>query len=1794
MMSDSTAKLAAEERRKLLARLLEEKARRQATTAPLSYGQRALWFLYQLDPRSPAYNLMHASYVRADLDREAFSRAFQTLVGRHAVLRTTYGARDGKPLQFIHPARKFSLERIEVFDWSRERLEAELHRQADVPFDLVRGPVFRVQLFDRGAEKNILLITAHHIALDFWSLDLLLNELEDLYRSEVSGNPVSLPALEVSYADYVRWQEGVIEGQEGERLYDYWRQQLGGEIPVLDLPTDRPRPPVQTFNGRSYRFHLPDDLARQVVALAQKQGATLYATLLAVFQLLLYRYSGQQDILVGSFSAGRSRAELESIVGYFLNPIVLRARLSPEMRFSELLGQVRQTVVDGITHGDFPFSLLVERHQPMRDPSRSPVFQVAFGLDRLRRLSADATGAGHGSLTAGDPATLGLKPFLFGQQGAPMDLMLTFLSVGDSLSGALQYNSDLFDESTIVRLVDHFRQLLKGAVANPEERLDELRLLSEQEERVLLVDWNDTAAEFPENLCLHELFEAQVGRTPEAVAVVHGERRLTYRELDGRANRLAHHLKALGLGPDLPAGVCVERSPEMLVAILGVLKAGGAYVPLAPDTPAERAAFMLNESRARILLTQMPLLAQFRGFSGKVVCLDRGWPDIARDGPHDVEATASPENLAYVIFTSGSTGKPKGVQIEHRAVVNFLTSMQQTPGITAEDTLPAITTLTFDISALELFLPLTVGAKVVVVDREVAADGRQLAETLRESGATIMQATPASWRLLIDAGWRDGRSLKALCGGEALPADLADQLLERCASVWNMYGPTETTIWSAVDRVQPGRGQVSIGRPIANTQIYVLDSRCRPVPIGVPGDLYIGGAGLARGYLNRPELTAERFVSIAVNGGREQRLYKTGDLACFRPDGRLHFLGRQDFQVKVRGFRIELEEIEANLNEHPGIRAAVVTARQTGTRTDDKQLVAYVSPNGEPVPNTSELRGFLRQRLPDYMVPAVFVSVDVFPLNPAGKVDRRALPEPETSRPRLSTTYVAPRNDLETVLADIWASVLGIDEVGIHDNYFDLGGASIQSLEVAARAEKAGCEITPTLIFQHPTVAELATAVEARQAACREASSAPVADRETIRDESAEVSARKESRPAPSPAGDRLTSRRNTIVESLGVYLPPKEVTTKEVLNGCKKKMWFPIEKMTGIKARRMAGETEFASDLAIKAAEACLANSQYDVDDIDLVICANISHIESKTSIGLEPNTSMKVKRHFGFKNAEVFDVTNACGGMFTAISIVDAFINCGVIRRGMVVSGEYITAITQTAQLEITGFLDPRLACLTVGDAGAAVILEAAPHNEVGFHELEMYTLSKYSRMCIGRLTEQPHGGPIMIVPDPMEHTAVSVHHSVSHSRYLLERCGWSPEKLQLLIMHQTSDRSLRDAVRAINKAYRRKICNDGNTVNNLATRGNTASTTHFVAVWDNIVNGRINSGDSVLFGITGSGQTIGTGVYTFDDLPDRVREARETGRRPARVPSPVADPPPPALGRVRVHSIGTLPLNHSLPHDTLQLAASAAEACLKNSAYSRSDVQLLLFAGMLRTGYIQEPAIAALIGGDLKMNDIIESPSDKKTFTFDVFNGSLGFLNACQVANHLIQAGTYQTAMIIASEAEVNAEWFPEDELGVHETASAVILERSPYAGQGFGRFLFRYDTEHFDVRRVFGHYRDGKPFCNLQQDPALEDYYLNVIPPVVNELLDAEGLALDQLQAVLPPQLSPSFPSRLTDALGIAPDRMARCVEADRDLFTSATPYALQQVFESGQVRRGDIGLIINVSSGIQVGCATYCF
>jgi amino acid adenylation domain-containing protein len=1047
----------------------------QYTACPLSHGQQALWFLYEMAPQSIAYNIFITVKICSKLDLAAFHQTWQRIVARHPILRTTYTAQLGKPIQKIYEHGEVDLQIVEAKDWGEEELKKQIYKETDRLFNLETDSVLRVRLFTHEVEEHTLLLTMHHIAGDMWSFDLLINEFQDFYTAEIEKTEIDReePLEDLAYTKFIDWQSELLDSDRGQQQWEYWHKQLAGELPVLDLLIDRHRSISQSNCGAAHLLKLDEDLIIKLKAHALDSGTSLYKLMLTAFYVLLYRYTGQEDILVGVPMLGRQGEAFKKGIGYFVTSTVLRVDISGDDTFRALLDRVSNRVNEAQKHQDYPFSLLVERIQPQRDLDRSPLFQTSFTLQKQRWYQHE------------QDLHQTIKPYLLGhQRGVTSDLDVAVMEAGELLQICWQYNTDLFEADTIAQMSAHFQMLLQGIVANPQQRISDLSLLTEQEYHQLLVEWNQTQTNYPQDKCIHHLFEEQVKRNPDAIAVVFENQQLTYRELNTKANQLAHYLRDLEVKTETLMGICVERSLEMIIGVLGILKAGGAYVPLDPAYPQKRLSFMVEDADISIILTKSQLIDRLPIHRSRLVYLDKEWQEIAQQSGENPTQSVKSDNLAYVIYTSGSTGKPKGVLIEHKSLVNYTSAVNTEYAISNSDRILQFASLNFDIAAEEIYTCLTSGA-ALILRNELMLDSPQIfLQKCQEWGISVVNLPTAYWhelvallavgKLTIPSSWR----LVAIGGEQALRTRLTEwhQYVDKQVRLVNSYGPTEATINTSIYDLAEDVEQVLIGRPIANTSCFILDKHFQPVPIGVAGELYIGGDGLARGYLNRPDLTAQKFISNPFSDEPNSRLYKTGDLARYLPDGNIEFLGRIDHQVKIRGFRIELGEIESALTQHPDVREAIVIVRED--KPNDKRLVAYLSGNltSDSIP---AMRTHLKGKLPDYMMPSAIVLLDTMPLTPNGKIDRRALPAPDRTGAESANSSIAPSTPTETVVALIWTKVLNLQQVGIHDNFFELGGHSLLAVQIISRiSEKFEIDLPLSYLFQSPTIAALSQSID--------------------------------------------------------------------------------------------------------------------------------------------------------------------------------------------------------------------------------------------------------------------------------------------------------------------------------------------------------------------------------------------------------------------------------------------------------------------------------------------------------------------------------------------------------------------------------------------------------------------------------------------------------------------------------------------------------------------------------------------
>ncbi|HEX8176350.1 MAG TPA: amino acid adenylation domain-containing protein, partial [Pyrinomonadaceae bacterium] len=1086
-MSDVRTDLASlsPQRKRLLELLLRQESAKAAppmtaiqrrgtdNNLPLSFAQQRLWFLEQLDPGNTAYIMDTAVRLFGRLDTHVLERTLNEIIRRHEVLHTQFEFHEGKPAQVITPTAYIHLPLIDLgalADTTRQNLLQQLRdAEAQRPFELERAPLLRATLLRLSTTEHVLLFTMHHIISDAWSMALLVREVASLYTAFMAGKPSPLRELPIQYADYAVWQREWLSGEVLDEQLQYWREQLEGAPTELSLPTDRRRPSVPTHRGARYDFSLQAELSEELRELSRREGVTLFMTLLAGWSLLLGRYAAVEDVLVGTPIAGRTRAEVEDLIGFFVNTLVMRVRWESKWRVEELLKAVREVSLGGYSHQEVPFERLVEEMQVERSLSRSPLFQVAFMLQNAPVESLELPG-------------LTLEQIPTKRDKAVFDLSLVLQETGRALSGYLLYDTELFDETTIERMLEHWQILLRGMAKGLGQSVIELPMMSEAERRQVLLQWNDTRSGYPREACVHQLFESQVLATPEAVALVFEDEQVTYAELNRRANQLAHYLQSLGVGLEVPVGISLERSIEMVVGMLAILKAGGFYVPLDASYPIARVKWMLEDAGISVLLTDKHLLELLPASNVITVCLDTDREVVAQQSQKNLDNQAHAENLAYLIYTSGSTGQAKGVAVSHRAINRLVINtdyVRLSPG----DTVAQASNSSFDAITFELWGALLNGARLVILSKDVALSPNELGSRISLHRINTMFLTTALFNQLVRSvptAFKGMRQL--LTGGEQVEPKSMEEVLSQggLERLLHVYGPTETTTyasWYEVKEIASDAVTVPIGRPIANTEFYVLDTNMRPVPIGVPGELYIGGDGVARGYWQRAELTAEKFVPHPWSDEGGQRLYRTGDQVRYLADGSIEFLGRLDYQVKVRGFRIELGEIEAALLSHPLLREAVVVMRED--EPGDKRIVAYVVCDEKTNLPPDKLRSFLRENLPHYMLPASFEYLEKLPLTPNGKVDRRALPIPDPTRPEIGD-YVAPRTPTEEILASLWSKLLGVERVGVSDNFFELGGHSLLATQMNSWVRDTfKVEMPLAVLFEQPTIDCFAARIEA-------------------------------------------------------------------------------------------------------------------------------------------------------------------------------------------------------------------------------------------------------------------------------------------------------------------------------------------------------------------------------------------------------------------------------------------------------------------------------------------------------------------------------------------------------------------------------------------------------------------------------------------------------------------------------------------------------------------------------------------
>lgn len=1693
---------------------------------------------------------------------DIFRKSIHFLAARHESLRTAF-EKEEEILQIVHPdvVPVITFTTLPVGD--SQALQALMKEEIQRPFNLEVPPLFRITCAAVAPNDHYVLFCMHHLIADGWSLQIFIRELSVVYQTFVNGQKPVLAELPLQYADYVLWQQQIADTTLLQQLA-YWESQLQTAPALLELPADHIRPVVQTFSGDAVRVSLTAPLAGKLMALCGELHTTPYLVLLSAFNVLLYHYTGQADIVVGSPMANRSRQEFEGIIGLFVNTLPLRSKLLPEMDFRSLVAASGRTVQEAMAHQDVALEKILEVLPQSRVAGHHPLFQVMFSLHSFGNESIQWEG---------------LETEMYDTEGffSKFDITLSVKADQGNFHLVWEYNTDIFRRETIQRMSQYFNYVLEQVSATPAILLRDIQLVDAPARQQLLFGWNDTAKALPEGR-FDKLFASQVLLHPEAIAVRDALRAWTYTQLEQDANRLAHLLLSNGISRGATVAICMERSGTMLVALLAVMKAGGVYVPIDPVYPAERRAYLLEDAGIRYVITQQRLEDLFAGKDHiQLISPDNESARLAEQPLTAPVQAGDATDPVYMIYTSGSTGRPKGVRIAHTALVNFLYSIIACPGINQSDRLLAVTSLSFDIAGLELYAPLLAGATVVIAGREVVNNAASLIDCLTLQEITIMQATPATWRILQDAGWEGSRQLKALCGGEAFPRSLAGWLSGKAAEVWNMYGPTETTIWSTIYRVLPGDSTtVPLGMPIANTTCYIFNEALQPVPIGVNGELYIGGKGLAIDYYNRPELTAERFIVHPFLPG--ERLYKTGDKARYQPDGNIVFAGRTDFQIKVNGHRIEPGEIEYHLSQVAGVKEAVVVAvkDQIGLY----RLRAYVILNSPGI-ETAAIKESLLRLVPAYMVPTQWSVVTAFPLTPNGKTDRMALQERELET-ATEQLYEPPATQEETILQDIWQEVLGLSHIGVNDNFFELGGASLQCINVCTKATAYAMLIKPEQLFEFQTIRELARKVSVMQgvhAVAMPADNLVLSVNDLSDGVAAEVQEMKQAA---------------VHIESFACFLPEKVVSTAEILDGCVNTIRFPMQRLTGIHSRRETVEDECAFGMAVKAMEHCFNMSRYVPEEIDVLISCNVFRMDHPRELVVEPGMAIRLARRMGCGQALTMDISNACAGVFTAILMAETLIRNNTAKRVMLVSGEYLTHLTSTAQQEIIDYMDLSISALTVGDSGLAMILEAAPAGSTGLAAIDMFTMGGYSDLCVVKRTEQEDGG-LLLKTNAIRMAEAGHLEASRHAWNTLQRNGWGADTIDFLIMHQASSTTTTNTMRQVNRLLNNDFANKENTIDNIRHRGNTATTTHWMAIQDSILDGKIQNDDRAVLFISGSGLNIGTALYGFDTLPERVRDYWHTGKKVVKRAA-VSAVPVFRTGRSGVQIVSRALSRPGIgPASAINMATAAADQCLQQQTdFNKSDIGLLIYGGIYRDEHLYEPAISTIIAGALSVNAMNNEVKDgSRTLCFDIFNSDLAWLQACFMATEFLKTGKTSYALLTTGEMENNAEVKGAPLLNVQEGGAAVLLQSVAGSRKGFGAFMFHNDpvlaNDVYTWVKLKG--KHSQVFRKEQADR--QELLLQPLQNLVMALLKQEGIAISDLYAIVPPFPGAAFIASLRQMLQVPAHVIIPGGDDSLLMASLSIPLLLDGLLER-HLPEGAVILLLSTGAGHQLGgCLYHC-
>ncbi len=1737
----------------------------KAYAYPISSAQHRLWLLSKFDRISTAYNITGILKISRDVNIEILKESILLIIDRHETLRTTFREVKGEVKQVIHERISFNFEEVSVgpSEASSEILADKVHHR----FDLENGPLLRIVIIDDEKDDNYqIIISMHHIISDGWSIGIFTKECSSIYNSLLQGEAPNLEELEIQYADFTLWEKEEEETQEFQNKVDFWEKILAGSPALLELPYKGERPALQTFDGDIYKEQISLELTQKIKAFCLEHHVSPFMFLLAVYKITLSKYANQKDLLIGVPVANRNAPEVEQLIGFFVNTVVIRTQIDANHSFKDYLNEVKKTALKVFENKDISFETVLERVKPPRSTAYNPLFQVMFSLEDLPKQELIFNGV---------PATINPIDHI----SAKFDLTLAVKDLTSGYAFEYEYNTRLFDEQRIANFSKHYLNVLSSVLEDASTKLTSISLLDTKEEARILNDWNQTSLPYEKESSFIDQFVEKSKKYANSIAYVYKDIQYTYEELDNVSNQFAHALKKCGVGANQKVVLFLKRDEKLLPVLLAVMKLGATYIPLDITYPEERIQYIINDCSADYVLCNEAFASNIsKSEDLEILSVES---IVLNEQPNEAYKIPDLSDIpVYTIYTSGSTGNPKGVRIGHTSLLNFLTSMQTNLHLKQEDVLLAVTSLAFDISGLELYLPLLSGACVVLANEREVKSSSLLMNALEEHSITVMQGTPTLWKMLREMDWAPQNTFKILCGGEALPHSLAEWFRSISTNAWNLYGPTETTIWSSISKVGDS-DTVTIGKPIHNTTMYILNSDLIPVPIGSKGELYIGGDGLAIDYYNRPELNAEKFIWWEYKNIKT-RLFKTGDVVKYNVDGTIAFHGRNDSQVKVNGYRIELQEIEIKLAKLEEVDTAIVLVNKSN---DLSELIAYLKVNTQIELNS--LREQLKQLLPVYMIPGKFIMLDEIPLTPNGKIDRKALKGFIDHKKVLRSNYTAPETEKETILVKIWQEVLDEEKIGVKDDFFELGGASLQSVRISNQAQNSGLSVSPEMIFEFSTIRELAQ--KAEYIIGVNTGGSVLHANEIKIPEKSEVISSLESNPQ---------DETKIVIESMGEYLPKKEVLANELVNNCKNEIRFPLSRLTGIESVFVV-EDEFSLGLAEQAIENCLAISKFRPENINLVITCNVFRMENARTIAIEPSMSITLSEKFGFDNAIHLDITNACTGIFTAIYIAEAYLKSHQVDNCLVVSGEYISHMTRAAQLEVESYMDSRISGLTLGDAGLAMILERSTANkDVGFHKLDLFTMGAYCDLCIVKPTEQEHGG-FVVKTDAIKMGQAGHAAAANHALKTLYSNNWGFEQVQKIIMHQASSITTQNAMREINRVLGMKVTNSSNIIDNIKNRGNTATTSYWIATIDNILNGEIEDENAIIYCISGSGLTLGTALYKFDDLPSRIRDYKLHNKTAEKIDSLQnnTEAIKTHKKRLKISSIGVnLKSNNS--GDGLDLMYAATDTCLTQvDMKGKSDFDAIIYFGVHREQYMYEPAIATFLASQYSLNSTSDAlDAGKNTLAFDIINGSLGFLNTCHAVLQLTQIDKNTKTLISTSEINNNERYLTENvELPIIEGAASLLLEVDEEGDSGFGQFVFKNSTGLIEDKKSWAVWENKSMRTTIKENLTFVEEYAKLTVETMKELLEQENLAMNDIKVVFVPEVSDQYIGFLkTDTVFKNWTGTFSMSKQPMQNSTLTTPLQLHNALYNGLVSKNDVGIIINLAAGVQVCCASYYF